>query len=210
MSYRTSYSHRGRYYTIDDIPEYDDWGLWSFRTVWFSRRGTLLSTAEALVDESEAGLFAPELETILHVEVKGALLKLVQQQRVARETVSRRYLHCSADAAKRKQQIMARRVRQARCSLGGPLVDAEVMPDELKAAIILFFTLLDEKQRRLYAGLESLKVGHGGDRQVASLLGLDADTVGRGRQQLLRRDVEIERTRRAGGGRKPTEKKRRT
>ena len=89
------------------------------------------------------------------------------------------------------------------------VVAPEVMPDELKAAIILFFSLLDEKQRRLYAGLEALKVGHGGDRQVAELLALDIGTVARGRRELLARDIELERTRRSGGGRKRLEKKRR-
>src|SRR6266481_970445 len=43
----------------------------------------------------------------------------------------------------------------------------EISPDELKAAILLFYSLLDEQQRRLYAGLESFKLGHGGDRQLA-------------------------------------------
>ena len=34
-------------------------------------------------------------------------------------------------------------------------------------------SLLDEKQRRLYAGPESLKLGYGGDRKVAEFLGMD-------------------------------------
>jgi hypothetical protein len=83
------------------------------------------------------------------------------------------------------------------------------MPDEMRAAIVLFFSLLDEKQRRLYAGLESLKTGRGGDAQIADLLGLQIGTVARGRQDLLQQDVEVERVRRAGGGRKALEKKRR-
>jgi hypothetical protein len=33
LSYRSSYSHRGRYYTLDDMADYDEWGLWSYRTV---------------------------------------------------------------------------------------------------------------------------------------------------------------------------------
>ena len=81
------------------------------------------------------------------------------------------------------------------------------MPDELRAAIVLFFSLLDEQQRRLYAGLESLKSGRGGDAQIAELLGLDVGTVTRGRRALLEQDVEIDRVRRAGGGRKRVEKK---
>ena len=72
----------------------------------------------------------------------------------------------------------------------------------------MFFTLLDEKQRRLYAGLESFKFGHGGDLKLAELLGIDVGTVARGRRQLAAQDVEIEGIRKAGGGRKPVEKKR--
>lgn len=79
----------------------------------------------------------------------------------------------------------------------------------MKASIVLFYSLLDEQQRRLYAGLESLKLGHGGDSILAGFLGLDPHTVARGRQQLLDQDAEHGRIRGAGGGRKPVEKKRR-
>ena len=209
LAHRSSYSHRGRYYTLEGIPEYNQLGLWSFREVWFSNRGTLLATAQALVEEAEAGYFSTELESLLHVEVKGCLLKLVREQRLAREKLFGRYLYCSATSSRRKEQIAARRIWEAEPALGGPFVEPELMPDELKAAIILFFTLLDEKQRRLYAGLEALKIGHGGDRRVAELLGLDVGTVARGREELLAQDVEVERTRRSGAGRKRLEKKRR-
>ena len=40
-----------------------------------------------------------------------------------------------------------------------PLPDADLMPEELRAAIVLFASLLDERQRRLFAGLEALKCG---------------------------------------------------
>ena len=81
------------------------------------------------------------------------------------------------------------------------------MPDQLRAAIVLFASLLDERQRRLYAGLESLKCGWGGDARIAGLLGIDPGTVARGRKQLLAQDIERERVRRPGGGRPPLEKK---
>jgi hypothetical protein len=78
---------------------------------------------------------------------------------------------------------------------------------ELKAAILLFYSLLDERQRRLYAGLEAHKLGHGGDRKLAEFLGLDLHTVARGRRELLAGHIEGRRIRRPGGGRKPAEKK---
>ena len=86
------------------------------------------------------------------------------------------------------------------------VVAGEILPDELKAAIVLFFSVLDEKQRRLYAGLESFKWGHGGDRKIADLLGLDVGTVAKGRRDLLTQDVERERVRKVGGGRKSVKK----
>jgi hypothetical protein len=83
-----------------------------------------------------------------------------------------------------------------------------VLPEQLQAAILLFYSLLDEQQRRLYAGLESIKLGHGGDTLLADFLNLDPHTVARGRQQLLDGHVTAGRIRRPGAGRIPTEKKR--
>ena len=209
LSYRTSYSHRGGYYTLDETARFDQLGLWSFRSVWFSRPGTLLATAEACVEASESGYYASELENVLHVGVKDALRKLTGDKKLAREKVAGRYLYCSATPSTRKQQLAARQVRQADPAGLGFGGVGRVLPDELKAAIVLFYSLLDEKQRRLYAALESMKWGHGGDARIAELLGLHPGTVAKGRRELLDRDVEIEQTRRKGGGRKPLEKKRR-
>jgi hypothetical protein len=68
LSYRSSYSHRGRYYTLDEIPQFDPQGLWSFHEVWFSRWGNLVTTLETLVSAAPQGYFANELQLILHVE----------------------------------------------------------------------------------------------------------------------------------------------
>lgn len=209
LAYRTSYSHRGRYYTLDEIPDYDDLGLWSLGAVRFSRYGTLRATAEALVEAAQAGYFVNELEALVHVEAKGTLLDLVRQDRLARDRWENRYLYTAADPATRKSQLTARQMLRSDSVLAA-MAEVELMPDELKAALILFFSLLDEKLRRLYAGIESLKLGHGGDRKVADLFGLDPGTVARGRRELLAHDVEVDRVRTSGAGRKPTKKKHRT
>ena len=204
LSYRSSYSHRGRYYTLTEIPQFDPHGLWSFQAVWFSRWGNLVTTLEALVGGAPQGYFASELQQLLHVEVKDALLQLVEQRRIARQQVTGLFLYCSQDAALRRRQVLA---RQALSEIPGS-VSAAVSPEELKASLVLFSSLLDERQRRLYAGLESLKLGRGGDRKLAALLQLDPRTVARGRQQLLAQEVQWERVRKPGAGRKPVGKKR--
>ena len=207
LDYLTSYSHRGRFYTLREIACFGADGLWSCEPAWFSRFGTLRATAEAFIRSSVAGYFAEELSAILHVGVQDVLRHLVQQKRIARELSSGRFLYTSIDPAIRPRQRLVRRSHQSVPTV----VDAsrlEVSPDEMKAAIILFYSLLDEQQRRLFAGLESMKLGHGGDSVLAEVLGLDPHTIARGRRQLLDQDVEVGRIRQAGAGRKPLEKKR--
>jgi hypothetical protein len=207
LDYRTSYSHRGRFYTLDEVARFDALGLWSFRSVWFSSFGTLVATVEALVAGAEAGYDAAELEAVLHVGCKQALLALVRAGRLAREQMAGRYVYLAGDTSARRGQLSARQVYDAEPSALGLGPGVRVLPDELKAAIVLFHSLLDERQRRLYAGLEAIKIGHGGDTQVAELLGMGPATVARGRRELLAGDVEAGRARRAGAGRHPAQKK---
>jgi len=209
IGYRTSYSHRGKYYGLDADMDFDGQGLWAFESVRFSKYGTLLDTACAFVAEADAGLFCGELEDVLNVGVKEALLKLFRQGRVSREQLLGRYLYCSRDSAARRRQIMARRMLERERGAVTGLVGDEAVPDELEAAIVLFVSMLDEKQRRLYAGLESLKLGHGGDRKIAEVTDMDVHTVARGRRELLSHDLDAKGVRKAGGGRKGVEKKRR-
>lgn len=209
LDYRASYTHRGRFYTLAEIARFDDRGLWSHEAVWFSRYGTLLATVEAFVNRSPNGYYALELADELHAEVQGPLRHLVQQQRLSRAEVGGQFLYTAIDSPQRRNQMLARRSAQA-VPLAVHSESLQLSPDELKAAILLFYSLLDEQQRRLFAGLESIRLGHGGDTLVSDFLGLDVHTVARGRQQLLDRDVIGGRMRRAGGGRIPTEKKRPT
>ena len=206
---RTSYSHRGGYYTLDALADFDEHGLWSFAGVRFSRAGTLIATAESFVNQAEAGHFVDELDNLLAVGTQDPLRKLVGDARLTRHKLAGQFLYCAADRAHQTHQLRARRLLMATPGLVRPLPAADLMPEELRAAIVLFASLLDERQRRLFAGLEALKCGWGGDRRIAQLLGIDPSTVAAGRRQLVERDVEIDRVRRAGGGRPRAEKKRR-
>ena len=199
LDYCTSYSDRGSYYTLNSIARFDAQGLWQARGAWFSRHGTLLNTAEALVKESAAGYHARELEEPLRVPVKDALRQLTRGGRIHRDDFQGMYLYTSKDRTRRQEQSAARQAL------------AESLDEEQhqrRAAIVLFYSLLDEQQRRLYAGLESLKQGHGGDRKLAATLGLDEETVARGRRELVQGKIQPAGVRRPGGGRPRAEKKR--
>jgi hypothetical protein len=208
LGYLSSYSHRGKYYTLLEIPEFDQQGLWSYHSVWFSQYGNLVATVKEFVEEAAAGWTAQELDRVLKVEVKRPLLQLYQGKAIHREKLSGVYTYFSAHGDKRRSQWLMREQSRADAGIGLPAV-IETLSHELKAAIILFFSLLNEQQRRLYAGLEAHKMGHGGDRRIAELLGLDEHTVARGRRELFRGEVQRGRVRKPGAGRKATEKKHR-
>lgn len=205
----TSYSHRGKYYTLDSIAHFDENGLWSHRLVWFSSQGNLLETVFYFVEKSEAGFTANELKGLLHVEVKEALLKLYHQKRLVRDKFQSLYVYASFDQKCHKRQYQRREALQSLHDLPWPVID-QALSHELNAAIILFFSLLDEQQRRLFAGLESQKLGHGGDRKIAQFLGLSPTTVARGRRELFSGNIHREGIRSQGGGRPSVEKKPRT
>ena len=83
-------------------------------------------------------------------------------------------------------------------------------PDRLRhQQINLLLSRLDERQRRWYVALEADRIGHGGDRLLSQITGLDEKTIRRGQADVAGAlaEVPVKRQRRSGGGRPPVEKK---
>ena len=210
LHYLSSYSHRGKYYTLRSIARFTNQGLWNFRSICFSRFGNLLQTSEALVNHSDTGYSAAELKDIVQVKTKHALTQLVRDGRLERETFDSVYVYLSAQKDVASRQIKTRKalLQQSEASL--IVSNPDLATAEAKALLVMFCSMLNEKQRRLYAGLESLKLGHGGDAHIASLLGMDPHTVAKGRKELMDADLDaVGRLRAPGAGRPSQEKKRR-
>jgi len=209
LHYLRSYSHRGKYYTVPEVVRFDAKELWSCRAVHFSKQGSLLNAIAHHVDRSVSGYFEYEIESLLHVTVRVAVLKLLKENRISRQKVAGRYLYCSSRMRKRNRQYNDRKKHQIIKDSTLESMSSEMMFQEGKTLVELFLSLLDEKQRRLFAGLESIKLGYGGDKKIAHLFGLDMHTVAKGRKELCRGEIETDKVRRVGGGRKFLEKKRR-
>ena len=73
----------------------------------------------------------------------------------------------------------------------------------------LLLSRLDEAQRRWYVAVESNRIGHGGDRLLSQITGMDEKTIRRGREELAASlaDCPPDRIRQPGGGRPKIEKK---
>ncbi len=207
ISYITSYSHAGKYYTLPEIPDFDENGIWNNNSVMFSIHGSLQKTAQAFVENSEGGYSARELKKILRVEVKEPLLNLYRLKQLYRKKIQDCYVYFSVLPQIRKNQFLHRNKKKAEFETQMDKLGGKSLSEKIVKSIFLFFTTLNEKQQRLYAGLESLKIGNGGDKKVASMLGMDPHTVARGRSEIQIGIVETNRIRKKGGGRIPVEKK---
>ena len=107
VGYFSSYSHAGRYYTLRRIPEFDGCGLWSWRGIGFSSRGTLRATLVFLIEESPAGQTHEELRQRLGRRVHDTLRGLVLGRAIGREPFPDVSLYLNADP-KRAAAIAAR------------------------------------------------------------------------------------------------------
>jgi len=201
LNYQTSYSHSGKYYTLKSNCKFNDIGLWCFRQAWFSKSESLIKTVCALIDESEAGYSNSELDKLLHASTRAVLIQLFHLGKISREKNCGVFIYFSGNEQRKRRQEVFRNEESTIA------LDDQALSHELKAAIIIFFSILNEQQRRIFAGLESLKLGKGGDGIVAHILGIDSHTVAKGRLELQGNDLEIDRIRREGGGRKKIKKK---
>ncbi len=77
---------------------------------------------------------------------------------------------------------------------------------ELHSQINFLISTLDERQRRLYAGLESKRIGHGGDQRLAIVTGMSVNTIAKGRRELELAE-QNDHVRAPGGGRLRVKKK---
>lgn len=65
-----------------------------------------------------------------------------------------------------------------------------------------FYGSLSEKDKRRYAAIEALKLGHGGKRYICNVLGCDEKTITQGGEDIEDDEaLALTRIRRSGGGR---------
>ena len=100
-----------------------------------------------------------------------------------------------------------KRIRRCRCRGCRSHRDRDLVA--YHRAINRVMTELDERSRRLFAGIVARQRGYGGIQLVAEITGLSRVTIRRGVRESERgQAISSDRVRRPGGGRKRVEKKR--
>jgi len=163
LGHLTSYTHCGRYYTLREIPRFDELGLWRYNGVGFFRGGTLKAAVVELVEKSEAGRTHQELQDLLRVRAHNKLLENVRAGRLARKRLDdKHWLYLSADASRAAKQWARRQAQKKQAAaLIGPLAAAmtiEVLVEVLQSSRVLVTP--EQVVRRLHHQGISVPLAH--------------------------------------------------
>jgi len=203
LDYRTSYTHRGKYYALNEEAPYDENGFWCSGDIRFSVHGTLSNTITEMIRRSDDGRFAKEVRAVVKTPVQQPLATLTQRKVLKRDRFGAEYLYLWPGRA--GEQCRRRRAQAG--VYAADMAASDAAWENLCSAMQTLMSVLNEKQRRLYLGLESIRLGSGGDNRIAAMAGVDPKTVAKGRRELLHRGVSVERIRGTGAGRPPLKKK---
>lgn len=144
LNYISSYSHSGKYYSLPNIAEFDEAGLWYFKGIGFSNVGNLKNTLMQLIQKSSGGKSQKELSFLLNINVHNTLLELFRAEKIDRTKIENLFIYISRDSNKARKQI------EYRQTMKYGLYDNE-LPDwlviEVMAAIIHINELVIEPKR---------------------------------------------------------------
>lgn len=137
--YYTSYNMNSAYYVLKDTPEFDEYGLWFYKDVYFSRYGTLGETLVTLVEMSPSGLAVNELEPKLRVKVGNFLSCLCRQKCLARFYAGRQVVYLSINPQQRSSQEVRRQrqLEEARALIHAKRREGKKLPEGFDAITVI-------------------------------------------------------------------------
>lgn len=93
----TSINQNGRYYTLPQVPVFDQNGLWRYQRVLFSKHGNLKKTIVALIVDSAKGLSAVEIARLVDLAPNSSFISRIKDvSGVKREKHRGRFVYLSA------------------------------------------------------------------------------------------------------------------
>lgn len=127
IGYLTSYNNAGRFYTMPHIPKFDEYGLWHYKTGFFSKFGTLKSTIYSMIDASPGGFTHRELKQLLRCRVQNTLNDLTKNNVISRGSVNGLFVYVSANKEKALAQISQREKKSGIEKIQGEAIELPIV-----------------------------------------------------------------------------------
>lgn len=94
----TSYTHQGRFVTLEDIPEFDHNGIWFYSNIGFTRFKNSLELIVHLINHSKEGLTREQIQRILKIQT------LLKRDKLYRSKIGNKYIYLPEELSRNKKQ----------------------------------------------------------------------------------------------------------
>ena len=83
--------------TLPDTPVFNEYGIWEYRDIAFSKYGNLKETVIQLIIRSEKGLMAREIAGIVGIQYQSYLSHFRNSPKIQREKINDIYIYFASD-----------------------------------------------------------------------------------------------------------------
>ena len=145
VGYFSSINCNATFVTLEDVPRFDQQGLWTYETVHFSKHGNLPQTLRQIVEHAPAGCTVEELEQLVGTRVHNHVSRLLREGKLSRFLQGRKVVYLAAGLRRQEAQ------QQVRCQAEpdqAPAVHDMDLPPGLDAVTVIrvLVRLLDAPQ----------------------------------------------------------------
>jgi len=105
VGYYSSFTHNGKWYTLQSIPKFDKNGLWYHQNIGFSKCWDLTATIVYLIENSVNGLTANDLSGMLLTSCAPVLNRIHKANKINRVKTPRGFVYISIDPAIKNRQL---------------------------------------------------------------------------------------------------------
>ncbi|MCP4671560.1 MAG: hypothetical protein GY857_09660 [Desulfobacula sp.] len=100
----SSYTHRGKYITLQNIPAFDRNGIWFYRNIGFTKYRNSLDLILNLINNSDKSYTKAELEDIMKIQISKQIQILLKQNKLHRVKLGAKYCYLSEELARNKKR----------------------------------------------------------------------------------------------------------
>lgn len=127
----SSYNKNASYYTLPDVPQFNEHQLWHHRGIYFSKQGTLNKTLEVMIENSKAGLNVIEVNNLLGISAHNILSQqTIRHSKFFREKHRGIYIYYS------KNPVVCSKQKEARKEKASHFNELD-LPSDAESVIIL-------------------------------------------------------------------------
>ena len=101
----TSYTHKGEYITLPDIPTFNEFGIWFFDgNIGFTSFKSSFDLIVNTINKSEKGITKEELDEILMIDCRKQIQILLKKNTLYRVKLGNKYCYISEELSKNRKQ----------------------------------------------------------------------------------------------------------